>query len=212
MDKSSLETLIRWLEIWSAIFGVVVVIGVAGESFFGIRLLWNNWKLQRLQGLESESFRAEIAQANARAADANEKAEREQLERIKIQEQLAHRILRPEAEKRLSDQFRAMGKQRVELFALLNHDEVVWIRDQIAAAMREADWDARSNANRRIPATGIVNGILIEINAGASPEVRNAAVAIAQALRSVGLQAAGPATSYSFVSDAPIEVLVGNKP
>lgn len=63
MDKSALEALIEWLEFWSWIFGVVVAIGVAGESVFGIRLLWNNWKLQGIQN-------AETAEAKRRQADA----------------------------------------------------------------------------------------------------------------------------------------------
>jgi hypothetical protein len=60
MDKSSLESLIRWLEVWSAVFGVIVVVGVAGESFFGIRLLWNNWKLQVLQQKEIADLKLEL--------------------------------------------------------------------------------------------------------------------------------------------------------
>jgi hypothetical protein len=219
MDKSSLETLIKWLEIWSAIFGLIVVIGVAGESYFGIRLLWNNWKLQRVEARENADLKAEIARLGAESdgtkleiARAQERAEHDSLERIKIEQKLALRILSAAAENRLSDEFKRLGKQRVEVFALLNHDEVVWIRDQIVAAMREAGWDARHNANRRIPSTGIVNGILVELNAGASPQRCNIASGIAQALKSAGLQAAGPVVSYSLVSDAPIEVLVGNKP
>ena len=80
IDKSSLETLIRSLEIWAAIFGVIVVVGVAGESFFGIRLLWNNWKLQRLQASDNARLLNDVAQANARAEDARRAAAEANLE------------------------------------------------------------------------------------------------------------------------------------
>lgn len=63
MDKSSLEALIRWLEIWSAVFGLIVVIGVAGESFFGIRLLWNTWKLQHIQNAEATEAQRKLVEA-----------------------------------------------------------------------------------------------------------------------------------------------------
>jgi len=84
MDRSSLEALIRWLEIWSAIFGVIVVIGVAGESFFGIRLLWNNWKLQRLQAGENARLLEDVAEANARVAEAERETAEANLEIAKL--------------------------------------------------------------------------------------------------------------------------------
>jgi hypothetical protein len=92
MDKSELETLLSKIDIWLLVFGVIVVIGVAGESFFGIRHWWNSRKLQSLQQLENDTQRAEIvrlsketADANVRASEANQKAEEEKLARIKLE-------------------------------------------------------------------------------------------------------------------------------
>jgi hypothetical protein len=91
MDKSALEALISRLEVWALIFGVIVAIGVAGESVYGIRLWWNNRKLQAMQASEAESQRLAIAEltektatANARAAEATAKTEATQLEVEKL--------------------------------------------------------------------------------------------------------------------------------
>ncbi len=42
MDKGALLALISNLEKWALFFGILVAIGVAGESVYGIRLYWNN--------------------------------------------------------------------------------------------------------------------------------------------------------------------------
>jgi hypothetical protein len=71
MDKSSLETLISSLEFWSWVFGVIVVIGVGGESVFGIRLIWNNRKLHRLEERENRVQQEEIARLKYETAQLN---------------------------------------------------------------------------------------------------------------------------------------------
>jgi hypothetical protein len=62
MDKSEIEALLARLDVWLLIFGVIVVVGVAGESFFGIRHWWNSRKLQAIQNSENEAQRAEIGE------------------------------------------------------------------------------------------------------------------------------------------------------
>jgi hypothetical protein len=100
MGKSELEALLARIDVWLLIFGIIVVIGVAGESFFGIRHWWNSRKLQKIQEQESDALHAEIARlgketadANARAAEANRIAEEERLARLKLEEKIAPRRL-----------------------------------------------------------------------------------------------------------------------
>ena len=102
MDKAELEALLARIDVWLLVFGIVVVVGVAGESFFGIRHWWNSRKLQAIQQSENEAQRTELArlaeqtaQANARAAEATRIAEAEKLARIKIEERLAARRISP---------------------------------------------------------------------------------------------------------------------
>lgn len=80
-ESEPLETRIARLEFWALIFGIIVVVGVAGESVFGIRIWWNGRKLATVHKRESVVLQAEMvrlgnltAEANARAADANARA------------------------------------------------------------------------------------------------------------------------------------------
>jgi len=75
MDKAELETLLARIDVWLLIFGAIVVIGVAGESVFGIRHWWNSRKLQAIQNSENLALQAEIARLNKEAADAKLKLE-----------------------------------------------------------------------------------------------------------------------------------------
>lgn len=82
--KDVLEGVISRIDVWLLIFGIFVVIGVAGESVFGIRAWWNNRKLHTV--LESiESLRnLETAKANERSAQADQKAAEAKLELEKL--------------------------------------------------------------------------------------------------------------------------------
>src|SRR5438876_1144476 len=78
VTKEALETLIGHLEVWALIFGAIVVIGVAGESIFGVRIWWNSRKLQAIQRTENlklqttlATLQKEVANADARIAEAN---------------------------------------------------------------------------------------------------------------------------------------------
>jgi len=64
MDKPALLALIAKLEARALFFGILVAIGVAGESVYGIRLYWNNRKLQRMEVRDSQAQQAEIARLN----------------------------------------------------------------------------------------------------------------------------------------------------
>ena len=63
--------------------------GVAGESFFGIRHWWNSRKLQSVQDAESAAQRAEIAKALDQAAAANERSSKLELEASQQRERAA---------------------------------------------------------------------------------------------------------------------------
>jgi hypothetical protein len=95
MDKAQLQATLQTIDIWLLIFGIIVVIGVGGESIFGFRHWWNSRKLQAIQegeerqreetianlNKESGAFQLQIAQANERAAKA-------ELELLRLQNKL----------------------------------------------------------------------------------------------------------------------------
>jgi hypothetical protein len=68
--KDALEAVLSKIEGWLLFFGIFVVIGVAGESVFGIRAWWNNRKLQAVQhSIETErATRATSESASAQQA------------------------------------------------------------------------------------------------------------------------------------------------
>jgi hypothetical protein len=134
MDKSSLEALIRYLEIGAAIFGVIVVVGVAGESFFGIRLLWNDWKLQRLQAVESEAQEGVIARLN------NETA--------RLQKDLAWRILTEEEKAEIVSKLKPFASQRIDIFTYLGDPEADGLGWQIHKVLKSAGLDPSTPSRR----------------------------------------------------------------
>src|SRR2546426_8038734 len=74
MDKTELEALLARIDIWLLVFGIVVVVGVAGESFFGIRHWWNSRKLQALQNAESLAQQGEIERLKKESGSTLERA------------------------------------------------------------------------------------------------------------------------------------------
>jgi hypothetical protein len=120
MDKAQLETLLGRIDVWLLIFGVVVVVGVAGESFFGIRHWWNSRKLQAIQRTEDEQREEKIAQLNKEAVDArlqiaqaNERAanaEKSAAEaRLALEKMRLPRRLTEEQRARIADKMRAFA-------------------------------------------------------------------------------------------------------
>jgi hypothetical protein len=240
-DVESARYWLSWLELGSKIAILLVVIGVAYELVekrFGAPLqkIIDDSREAQIVHLETESRTAQLeiakaheriaianaaaeaarkdaAIANERAAEANEKAEHERLERLRIEKQLSWRVLQPEEREQLIDDLRLtpLGAYRVEVFDLLQHDEVMQVRDQIVDVLRAAGWDARSNANRRAPTSTIVAGVRVEIPVGALSDIRDAAMKICQAFMKVGWIISWPVSSYNFVTDARTEILVGNK-
>jgi len=99
MTKEDLESSIKTLEILLIVFGVLVAIGVAGESVFGFKLWRKNSRLRVIQ-------EREIANLGAVAAEANRKAEEERLARIKIEERVAWRRLTKDEQSKIGSRLR----------------------------------------------------------------------------------------------------------
>jgi len=70
MTKEALDALISRLEIRAVIFGVIVGIGVVGESVYGFRIWWNNRKLRKLQDEENLALQLKISEFQQKAEEA----------------------------------------------------------------------------------------------------------------------------------------------
>jgi len=72
--KDELGTLLGRFEFWLLLFGILVVVGVAGESYFGIRSWWNNRKLHEIARQIDQYRQAETAEMNRQAGEAFKQA------------------------------------------------------------------------------------------------------------------------------------------
>src|SRR4051794_41089772 len=69
MSKAELEAVISAMEKWSIFFGILVAVGVAGESVVGFRLWRRNGDLKIIQEQEIATLSDRAAAANQRAAE-----------------------------------------------------------------------------------------------------------------------------------------------
>jgi hypothetical protein len=102
MDKASLESTLRTLDIWLIVFGIFVAVGVVGESVVGFLHWRRGGQLAVVQTAENLALTNSIAAANGRASDANKKAETGRLERVKLEAKVSPRRLSGEQVRKMS--------------------------------------------------------------------------------------------------------------
>lgn len=100
--KGELEKLLDGFEVWLLIFGVLVVIGVAGESIFGLRTWWNNRKLHDVNNAIDQYRQAETARMNRDASDARNDAAHAIERAAKAEENLAGALAGAESAKAMA--------------------------------------------------------------------------------------------------------------
>jgi hypothetical protein len=215
MDKSELEALLARIDIWLLVFGAIVVIGVAGESFFGIRHWWNSRKLQQLQNAENLALQSEIervrsdtakameraARAEQQAAESNKTAEQERLARIKIEERLAHRRIGEKEHRALVAALKSHAGARIDVFKLMGDLEAEPFADEIIRILKDSGWDVMTTAGGvRLPP---VYGLHCVVN-----DTLPAGRALAEAFKSL------PTAHIVSNPSLPIvaEIVVGMKP
>lgn len=99
-------------------------------------------------GKESARAHESAAKAEQAAAEANEKAEKERLARVKIEEKLAPRGFSKEQFRTIASQMSEWAtlpgteiKQDAAVFSVSNSFESASLADQIAAVLKEAGWN-----------------------------------------------------------------------
>jgi hypothetical protein len=149
MTKEALETLISRLEVGALIFGIVVAIGVAGESVYGFRIWWNNRKLHKIQTEETDSLQHEIARLNA-------VAEAERLARVKIEERVADRHVTLEQRKKMIGILRAQLGANINIWYYTDSgtDTLAYTRE-IQDVFRDAEWHVFHKPNGKSGSTSI---------------------------------------------------------
>ncbi|HEY2547720.1 MAG TPA: hypothetical protein VGI46_16735 [Candidatus Acidoferrum sp.] len=154
MTKEELETVLRTLDIWVIVFGILVAIGVTGEAIVGYFHFRKSGQLQRLQAAENLGQQGEIerlrnqtgqvmeraAKAEERAAEANKAAEEERLARLKIEERLAPRRLTAEQIHFLQTKLGRFAGQPIQISYLVGDVESQTYASEFAEALGPIGW------------------------------------------------------------------------
>jgi hypothetical protein len=209
--KSEIETALSRMEVWLLVFGVIVVVGVAGESIFGVRSWWINRKLHPIQQAIDQLRETDLANAKENAETARKGAEQERIARLKLEERLSPRSLNGEQSATLTASLIGFRGQKVEITENGLSREASSFSRQIQAALVAAKWDVK--------VAGVMggveqeSGVLILIAKGQTH--LPAASALAQALTSQGF-AVKFAYDGGFTPDplaiGVIRLFVGSKP
>jgi hypothetical protein len=180
---------------------------------------------------DATEARRDLAAANARAAEADQKAEAERLERLKLELQTGPQDLAGQSRSELVALFRSFGAQSVDVFAYAegsNPDTHSFAQTMIAV-FTEAGWRARYWTT--IGGAGVVTGVAVATRRGSDEYIESAANSIVLGLRHWDFAASrwdqhfttkdakeipgaagvsGPTWDANDV--APIRVFVGTKP
>jgi len=232
-----LEKSIRWSETWVVVFGVIVAVGIVGEVAFGLHTFFLNKRFRNEQKAEEQRSREEIARltsetekarhaaadAQAQAARANETAEHERLERVKIEQRLAPRHVSAAQQKQISDSLKRYAGQKLNVFVYNSSPEAVSIANEVIAALDKhgAGW-ALSVSTGQEGSGRAVPGMLVELKPVATKADSAAAHALVEALSHEGLAVAGPRPIWMGASGAigsinedptaNIKLTIGQKP
>jgi len=205
MTREALEALIGRLEVWALIFGALVVIGVGGETFFGVRIWWNNRKLQQVQHSDDLRSQAEIERLKKIAED-------ERLKTAELEATVAGRRLTETQERAIADSLRDFSGRNVFITSYTGDAEAARLGLQIKHTLEFAKVQADNNLGRTIAAEGGVDfGVIIS----GPKEDKDFMNAIAESLRANGqiearsLVAAIPAAK---IDNSVVGIMVALKP
>lgn len=222
--KEVLETLIARLEVWALIFGIVLAIGVAGESVYGIRIWWNTRKLHNLEENENAILRLKVREADERSsearsqaealrlhvAEANTRAAALEVDALKLRAELAAHgpranLLGDGNRARLLETLRPFSGQPIAVgrsaWGIEVNGGVVSstpLGDD-TVGLSENLIGILKDAGWRVPAAPLLAswqgyGLNVWVREGASAETQTAAGVLAKALRRVPLFVSGPST------------------
>jgi hypothetical protein len=211
MNKQELEASINTLEILLIIFGVLVAIGVTGESIFGFKLWRKNNQLRTIQ-------EQEISRLTRNADEANRA-------RIKIEEKIKPRRLTVEQRKAVADKLGRFAGQHINFLIYSGESEISDVSDDIIAALGQPGAGWVTAVARSAQQVRVMPGILVEVKSHAQPTEKLAANLLVSALREEGnLVIDGPKEMKPeaergnsefaglFDMQAAITITIGSKP
>jgi hypothetical protein len=169
---------------------------------------------------ERDSSREQVAQAERRTAEADQKAEQERQARIKLEHRMADRDLSPPQQRTIAGRLRPFSSagQKVEIFGIAEVSDVEKIGNSLASALMSAGWQLQGLKGSAL-SRPIVAGIVVESDPG--DPFQAAARALVAALKDEELEVSGPepikplGAAGTFAGqpmpDAKIRITIGPK-
>jgi hypothetical protein len=152
-----------------------------------------------------------IAEANARAAEANRIAEGERLARIKLEKEMAWRSLDSEQVAKLVSELNRFAGQPFEIITYPNDPEALSFSRELTDALAKAGW--RPEQSNGFLGFQVEIGITIEVAPRKMPDLSSTVKALSEALNAFGISAKTTVRAGS-ASNRPntVKIRVGKKP
>lgn len=180
------------LEDWNTLLQFVSAVLLGLTFAVGAGAIWTGYVLSKRQDERIARISRDVAEANARAAEANRVAEEEKLARLKIEERLAWRVLTSEQEARIASKLSAFKGNPVTVGTSPATVEAGRFAKQLQEVLARAGWKSymTSGPIDDMVASGVV------VRTTTDPRGVKAGMAVVEALRSEHFEA-------SFSEDLP---------
>lgn len=211
MDLPTKVWLANEIRIWglaaTATIGVISFVATWAHSRWSAELSAQREEAAIIAKRESDE---RIAEANARAAEANQKAEAERLERLKIEARLADRSLNAEQTTQFVEAMTAFEGQEYKITTFWDLREPLALANMIYRALTASGWKYIPHGEGGSFLLGVIDGVEVFVHPEGSDAAKKAADALVAALNDVGLVAklkiaGGPPQSA-------LNINVGTKP
>jgi len=208
---------LRFLESASYWTGVFAVGLTAAAAVAGVLTWYFSSKLANVKDAAFDRFKEEsnvaVAEATARAAEANRIAEEEKLARVKLETRLAPRSLSTESRQIISAELKQFAPQVFDILWYLDDKESQNLANEVFATLTDAGWVL--NHGKEWLGFGLVLGVRIEYAPSKADEFGAASNALASALQKAGIDATvNPNPEQEKPDRFPdrIRIRVGKKP
>lgn len=202
MDKAALVSSLNTLDVWLIIFGLVVAIGVVGESIVGFLHWRRSNDLQIVQASENLALQRDVNDARARAFEAQSALEQFKAPRSLTDEQIA----------RIRDKLRPFAGQRFGITTYWGIKEPSNFANRIGNdALTPAGWVSDEKPGILV---GMATGIELQLDVQSSETTKGAANELVSALAAENIPATtviiryDPAHTYKDI----IKMRIGWKP
>lgn len=183
MDLQSKVWLANEVRIWG--LAVTALVGLISFAATWTHSRWQSELAAQKEEVASKLQRESderIADAQARAAEANQKAEEERLARVRIEQRLADRNLSDEQFATVVEKLKAFVGQQYRVVTFWDLREPMAISNRISRAITAAGWEYLQLGPGGGILLGGLAGVHVYVHPQATPAVRNAARTAVEAL------------------------------